>query len=105
MNRCIRGGSKRVADEGGSTRVAIGWIVGKTNDFFVLAPRERTPPGHPSAVRQPLGNAPEKGIHAAHGEGACLGIGCMKDGPDGVSCSHRSGHWCTLIHLGLRERM
>jgi hypothetical protein len=58
-----------------------------------------------SAVRQLLGSAPEQGVHAAHGEGAHLGIDYMKDGPNGVSCSPRSGHWCTLIHLGLRECM
>jgi hypothetical protein len=63
------------------------WVVGKANGFFALAPRERTPPGPqrtPSAVRQPLGSAPEQSVDAAHGEGSRLGISCMKDGPDGV---------------------
>jgi|SoiMethySBSTD1v2_1073268.scaffolds.fasta_scaffold339418_3 hypothetical protein len=42
------------------------------------------PNGPPSVVRQPLGSASEQGVNAAHGEGARLGIGCMKDGSEGV---------------------
>ena len=56
----------------------------KNQWHFCAGASRASPTGLPSAVRQPLGSAPEPDVDAAHGEGSRLGIGCMKDGPDGV---------------------
>jgi hypothetical protein len=56
----------------------------KNSRLFCAGASRVYPTGPPSAVRQPLGGAPEQGIDAVHSEGTRLGIGCMKDSPDGV---------------------